>query len=110
MDPFVMIRNIINVAKALLGLSSTLEKARRERRDGMATLFQRISDCLKSVAAEIEKGNNAPDLCRQMETYAKHLPEAIGKEVGSDRAQELSEQLHSASRVERLAYEVNRVK
>ncbi len=109
MDPFTNIRGILGVAKSLFGLLGGLRKARTQRRAAMATLFERISECLVVVSAEIRTGNIPHGKCAEVITYAEELPVVIGEEVGQEKAEELGRVLHSAYSVEGLAQAVNEV-
>jgi len=102
-----LVKNILEVVKSLLGLSEKLAAAKRQRRENMAALFEKISSCLASVSSEIRMGKVPHGKCYELETYAQELPDAIRVEVGDDKATELGNTLLSAHRVERLAMEIN---
>jgi len=101
------IKNILYVVQSLFGLSDKLKASDRQRRIDMADLFEKISSCLATVSSEIRKGNVPHGKCYELDTYAQALSEAIRKEVGDKKADELEHTLHSAHNVERLAMEIN---
>lgn len=96
-------KTILEVAKSLLGLSDSLKAADSKRKAEMATLFEKISDCLATVSSEIRSGNVPHGKCHELMTYAVELPALIVEEVGVERAKELGETLHSAYNVEGMA-------
>ena len=103
---FDLVKNILEVSKSLLGLSSTLAAAEHQRREGMAVLFEKISFGLAKVSSLIRMGKVPHGKCGELETYAKDLPNAIRVELG-DRATELGNTLLSAHRVEQIAMDLN---
>jgi len=102
-------KNILDVAKALLGMSDQLRAAVRQRRADMANLFESISSCLATVSSEIRVGNVPHGKCGELITYSEALPGLIDKELGESKAKELGETLRSAYNVECMAMELSEV-
>lgn len=96
-------KTILEVAKALLGLSDQLRTADRQRRNDMAALFEQISNCLIAVSTEIRSGGIPHGRCAELQQYAQALPVRVRKELGDARAQELGNTLQSAYNVEGVA-------
>jgi hypothetical protein len=102
-------KTILDVAKALVGVSDQLRRANRERRQDMAQLFDAISSCLAAVSTEIRAGGVPHGRCAELEQYAQALPGVVAKELGDARAQELGQTLHSAYNVESVAVGLQQV-
>jgi hypothetical protein len=109
MDPLGIVRGILGVAKSLMGMVGGLRKARAERKAAVATLFEKISDCLAAVSAEIRIGNVPHGKCAEIITYAEELPEVVRAEIGSEKADELGRALQEAHSVEGLANDLNAI-
>ena len=102
-------KTILDVAKSLLGMSDQLRAGERQRRQDMADLFQKISGCLVAVSTEIRTGGVPHGRCAELEQYAHALPSLVEAELGSARADELGQTLHSAYNVESVAMNLQRV-
>ncbi len=109
MDPFTLVGNILGVAKSLLGLTDKLQAAEQARKEKIASLFEKISDCLVGVSSEIRIGNVPHGRCNELITYAHELPDLIRANVGDQKADELGQTLHSAYNVERMAMDISAV-
>lgn len=104
-----LIKNILSVAKTLLGMSDQLRAAKQERREKMADLFEKISSCLATVSGEIRVGGIPHGACGELITYSEALPNLIASEVGEKKANDLGKTLRSAYNVERLAMELKNI-
>lgn len=104
-----LIKNILDVAKALLGMSDQFRAIEQKRRADLATLFENISACLATVSSEIRIGNIPHGKCEELITYSEALPELISKELGETKANELGDTLRSAYDVERMAMELREI-
>jgi hypothetical protein len=102
-------KTILDVAKSLLGMSEQLRGAERQRRADMADLFGKISECLVAVSTEIRSGGVPHGRCGELEQYAQALPSIVENELGSAKAQELGQTLHSAYNVESVAMTLQEV-
>ncbi len=100
-------KNILDVAKILLGLSDQLRAAEKQRRLEMANLFESISSCLANVSGEIRVGNIPHGSCSELITYSEALPGFTDKELGDAKARELAETLRSAYNVEQMAMDLH---
>jgi hypothetical protein len=101
-----IIKNILAVAKALLGLTDQLRAADSQRRNSIADLFEHISDTLSQVSSEIRLGHVPHGKCSELITYADALPGTIAGQVGDQKADELGKTLHSGYNVELLAMQL----
>src|SRR3954462_8242759 len=104
-----LLKGLLEVAKALVGLSDGIKTASRERRAGMATLFEQIGVCLTGISNELRSGGASHGKCSELRTYAEALPDAIRREVGDAKANELSGVLDSAYSSRAFAAEVGNV-
>jgi hypothetical protein len=104
-----IVKNILDVVKSLLGLSTELKSAERQNRADMAKLFDDISACLAGTSAEIRAGAVPHGRCGELLTYGQNLPALVEGAIGVQKARELGDQLISAYAVERLAYQLANV-
>ncbi len=103
---FDSVVKFLDLVRTLLGLSGQLKTAAIERRSRMATLFDKISECLADVSAQIRNGTPPHGRCGELATYAYDLPSHIDAEVGEAKANEIGAILHEARNVEGLAIEL----
>ena len=68
-----MIDKILSVAKALFSFRGEFQKAKREKRDRIADLFEKISNCVKDVYSELKSDEVPHGKCAEMLTYANQL-------------------------------------
>jgi len=104
-----LFKTILELAKALFGLSDQLRAADQQRKKEIADLFDRISACLATVSGEIRMGKIPHGKCGELMTYADELPDVIRTEVGDTKADELGKRLRSAYNVEGAALELSDV-
>ncbi|MBI4510924.1 MAG: hypothetical protein HY698_14925 [Deltaproteobacteria bacterium] len=90
------------LARELWGLRDTLISARRERRERIAALFQKIAQCLDEVEAKLLDNEVPHGQCEQLYTYVQELPGVIESVVGAEKARKLGERLTEAYDVEML--------
>jgi len=77
------------------------------RKVEVADYFDHVGVCLEAVHDSLRRGEVPHGRCAELEGYAQMLPSAIGDYVGGDKAQELSDLLLAAHRVEGLWEELN---
>ncbi len=95
-------KGILDVAKSLIGVSDKLKAAKQDRKDRIATLFEKVSDCLAAVSSEIRSGKVPHGRCAELEAYGDQLPDLVRNQV-PDRADALGNQLKAAHNVEGMA-------
>jgi acetyl esterase/lipase len=100
-------RDIQAVAQDLMALEAKLAAPEPERRQKIADYFDAISKCLSAVYASLQKNQVPHDQCAELEGYAQMLPATVGKEIGEEKAQELSKRFPCAHPVEWLWEEFN---
>lgn len=107
---FDSIVKFLELVRSLLGLSGQLKTAAADRRARMATLFDKISECLADVSAQIRNGTVPHGRCAELATYAYDLPSHVDAEVGEAKAKEIGKILFEARRVEAMAVELLKCK
>ena len=103
---FDSIATFLELVRTLLGLSGQLKSAATERRQRMADLFDKISECLADVSAKIRNGTPPHGRCGELATYAYQLPGHIDAELGEEQAKEIGAILLSAHNVEAVGIEL----
>jgi len=96
-----MFKTFRDVAESLRGFIQDYRKAKKERKEDIARLYRKIGTCLKEVSEELEKGIYPYGKCEMIATYAKELPDTIGKEIGERKAKKYSEALLVVHKVEK---------
>jgi hypothetical protein len=97
-----IIKDIIDVAKALFGVKENLAKANKQKRNEMAEYFQAISVCLVGTYENLLENEVPHGRCGELAEYARSMPKVIEGFVHDDKAIELSELLLSSHKVEGL--------
>jgi hypothetical protein len=93
---------ILGAIKTLVGLRQDLAKGEASRRTAMAEKFMKVAACLEGAASEIRAGTYPAGRCHEMLTYAVELPPLVVHELSPSKAQEISDALQAAYRVETL--------
>ncbi len=102
-----IIKDIIDVAKALFGLKDSLAKADKQKRDEMADYFQAVSVCLADTFEKLSENKVPHGRCTELAEYAKYLPEVVKGFIEESKANELSDILLRSHEVEGLWEEFN---
>jgi hypothetical protein len=97
-----IIKDIIDVAKALFGLKESLAKAEQQKREEMAKYFNSISVCLAETYSKLSDNIIPHDRCAELLSYGNSLPDTIGEFIGKKKSEELSELLIRSHKVEGL--------
>jgi hypothetical protein len=103
----IIIKDIIDVAKALFGFRDSLAKAQKEKRDQMADYFHGVSVCLAATYEGLTSNVVPHGRCAELSSYADSLPEVVKGFIEESKAQELSHLLKRSYRVEGLWEEFN---
>ena len=93
---------LLGFVKTLFGFKESLAKAKLERRQRMAVLFESVAACLEDTARQIRGGSYPAGRCHELLTYAVELPATVEDEVGAAKAQEIGAALTDAHEIERL--------
>jgi hypothetical protein len=103
----MIVETILDVAGKLFGLRDQLSKARRDRKDRIATYFDQLGKTLAEVAESLRQGQVPHGKCEAMRVYATELPETVKDVIDVQKAQEYARQLADAYEVERLFGELS---
>lgn len=102
MDYLLIGERILAAIQALFGLKGSLETAKREQRERMVALFEKVAECLDSAASELRRGNYPGGRCQELLTYAVELPAVVKGVLEEGKAKEIGDALRDAHEVERL--------
>ncbi len=102
-----IIKDIIDVSKALFGLKDSLAKANKQKRDEMADYFQAVSVCLAATYEKLSEDEVPHGRCAELGQYAVSLPKVIEGFIDEDKALELSNRLERSHEVETLLGELH---
>lgn len=102
-----IIKDIIDVAKALFGVKESLSKADKQERDKMADYFQAVSVCLAATYEKLSEDEVPHGRCAELAQYAESLPKVVEGFIENSKANELSNMLARSHAVEGLWEELN---
>lgn len=102
-----IIKDIIDVAKALFGVKESLAKADKQKRDEMADYFQAVSVCLAATYEKLSEDEVPHGRCAELAQYAELLPKVLEGFIEISKAEELSNYLARSHAVEGLWEEFN---
>jgi hypothetical protein len=74
-------KNLLDLAKALFGLKSELQKATLERRIRIADYLDKIGACLGEVASGFRSGKVPAEACGRLTEYMRSLMEVVGNTI-----------------------------
>lgn len=97
-----MIDKILSVAKALFSFRGEFMNARRDERDRIADLFEKISKCISAASTELKVDRVPHGRCAEMLAYANMLADVVKDEIGEDKAKQYAQELADAHEVELL--------
>ena len=92
----------LEVARALFGLREVVAAAQPARKERVADYYRKIAATLKDVVAALRRQEAPHGDCAKMQFYGQELPDTIGDLIGMAKAQDLSQKLLHAYRVEGL--------
>ncbi len=98
----VIIDTLLSVGKALFGLREELAKARKERKQDVATFIDALAGTIDATAASLRASDYPGGRCAELFAHAQQLDAAIGDLIGHARAAELAAQLQQIWEIERL--------
>jgi hypothetical protein len=102
----VMVKDILDVARALFERRDVIIKSQKERCDLLAKYFEGIGDTLKQIAESFRKNQVPRGQIAEMVTYAKLLPQSVGSHLELMDIDELTRKLGQVEQVESLSLEV----
>ncbi len=94
MNPYEIAKYFLEFAKELVGLGSTLQKAKLEKRTRLAEHLDNIAGCLEAIGIAFNKKEEPHEQCGALEEYARSLPnvcKGILSEADIERFKELLE-------------------
>ncbi|MGL5941757.1 MAG: TRAP transporter substrate-binding protein [Waterburya sp.] len=92
-----MLGDIINAVTTLFEYSDRFNEAEEQKKQEIASHFQKIKQSLLESVKELQNnGDNQSYYWSEIKSYAEELPEIIGKVIGKDKAQNISNQLIKA--------------
>jgi hypothetical protein len=99
---------ILAISKELLGLGSTLAKARQERRVSLADYLTHIADCIAKIsqAVSVEGDTSHYEFCEELNAYAFASEDIFHEMLSPEKADELSRKLIQAVMGRRLYVEI----
>jgi hypothetical protein len=103
----VIIKDIIDVAKALFDLRHSLAKAPKNRREQMADYFHTVSLCLAATYEDLASNVVPQGRCGELSSYADSLPYVVEGLIEKSKAEELSYFLKKAPCVESMWEQFN---
>lgn len=95
-----MIEEILKVAKELWAIKGSFSKAKRERRERLATYFEHISKCLEETAKALRAGNIPHGRCGEMLGYANTFTETVKGVISEKEARDYAQRLGAAHDIE----------
>ena len=107
MVSMVIIKDIIDVAKALFGFRDSLAKAQKDKRDQMANYFHAVSLCLAATYEDLSSNVVPHGRCAELSSYADSLPYVVEGFIEKNKAEELSHLLKRAHCVEGMWEQFN---
>ncbi|WP_073069413.1 hypothetical protein [Phormidesmis priestleyi] len=91
-----MVKDLLDLAKNLLGLKADLDKSVLERRQRVATYLNNISDCLNQSVKKFREGEVPASLCSEVDEYLYSLFDIVGEEVGEEKLERYKQILANA--------------
>src|SRR5260370_2737859 len=94
MNPYEIAKYFLEFAKELVGLGSTLQKAKFEKRTRLAQHLDNIAGCLEAIGIAFNKMEEPHGQCGALGEYVRSLPDVckgILSEEDIERFKELLE-------------------
>jgi hypothetical protein len=98
-----LVKNIVEVARAVLQLATGVSAVTRDRKDRLADLLANISKTLAQASSELKTGATPHGSCAKLLEYSEQLARALNGFVPQQKAEELGDTLRSSYAVESLA-------
>jgi hypothetical protein len=89
-----MVELIMQIASTIADLGGKFRSLKRDRRDRIADLLMKISECIDAITSEVRGPSPTvpTDRCVELATYYKNLASVVA-EVSGDQVHDLSYQL-----------------
>src|SRR3712207_1082611 len=100
-----MIKDILDVARALFERKDVMIKNQKERCDLLAKYFEGIADTLQQIANGFRQNQVPRAKIAEMATYAELLPQSVGKYVELMAVDDLKRRLKQSQDVDTLTSE-----
>jgi len=91
-----MVKDLLDLAKSLLGLKADLDKSALERRQRVGTYLNNISDCLNQSVKKFREGEVPTSICSEVDEYLYNLFDVVGEEVGEEKLERYRQILSNA--------------
>lgn len=101
-----MIKDLLDIAQALIGLKSNFSDAKRDRKDRIADYFLEIGNIIQSAADIFKTGEIPHGKCQQMLDHAQYFADVIGDTIEPDQVEEFQRKLMESHEIELLASEI----
>lgn len=101
-----MIKDILDVARALLERRDVMIKNQKERCDLLAKYFEGIADTLQQIAEGFRQNLVPRAKIAEMATYAELLPQSVGSYVELMAVDDLKRRLKQSQDIDALTSEV----
>jgi hypothetical protein len=101
-----MLKDLWDIAQALVGMKDSFKKAQRDRKDRIAEYFTTTGTIIQEAADIFKKGDVPHGKCQQMLDQAQYFTEVVGDTIDKNKAGEFQKKLIESHEVEMLASEV----
>lgn len=95
-------KTIWDVGKGIFSVRGELEKARRERRDRLASYFGDLASLIESVSASLRENKYPHGSCAQLHTLAQLMARTLKGLVEPEEARRYQEKLLRVWEIEQL--------
>lgn len=95
-------KTIWEVGKGIFGVRGELEKARRDRRDRLASYFSDLATLIESVSASLRANQYPHGSCAQLQTLAQLMAKTLKGLVDPEDARQYQEKLMKVWEIELL--------
>lgn len=101
-----IIGTLFSIGKELFSLRGDLSKARKERKEKVATYFALIAECIEDTSASLKQDIYPSGKCQELFDYSQQMETAVGDLVGPVKAKDLAARLEEVWEIERLFHEL----
>jgi hypothetical protein len=95
-----MFEAFLKVVEALAGYIREYKKAKKERREAIATLYEQIGLCLANTARRMRIPEYPGGECGNILEFSEGLPDTVGDVIGNKKALEIAKILKKSHKVE----------
>ena len=95
-------KTIWEVGKGIFGFRGELQKARRDRRDRLASYFSDLASLIESVSASLRVNQYPHGSCAQLQALAQLMSKTLKGLVDADEARQYQDKLLQVWKIEQL--------